>query len=79
MKQTTTSTLDLEHRQPGSRLERLAGQGRLDILDLIRGVAALLVLAGHLLAYVFQNHGEASPTGVLLSTFYFATELVADL
>ena len=43
------------------------------------GVAALLVLAGHLRAYVFQNHGEASPTGVLLSTFYFASELVADL
>ena len=48
---------------------------RLDSLDLVRGLAALLVLAGHLRAYVFQSYGEASQMGVALKAFYFATGL----
>ena len=49
--------------------------GRLDSLDLVRGIAALLVLAGHLRAYVLQSYGEVSPAGVLVSAFYFVTGL----
>ena len=48
---------------------------RLDTLDLVRGLAALLVLAGHLRAYVFQSYGEALQMSVALKVFYFATGL----
>jgi peptidoglycan/LPS O-acetylase OafA/YrhL len=65
----------LERRQPGLKLDTFAVPGRLDSLDLVRGVAALLVLMGHLRAYVLQSYGEASPTGMLLSAFYFVTGL----
>lgn len=52
---------------------------RYDCLDLLRGVAAILVLAGHLRAYVFQNFTEATLAGagtsIFVKTFYFATGL----
>jgi peptidoglycan/LPS O-acetylase OafA/YrhL len=48
---------------------------RLDSLNLVRGVAAMLVLTGHCRAYVFQDYGEASPTGIVLGAFYFVTGL----
>jgi peptidoglycan/LPS O-acetylase OafA/YrhL len=48
---------------------------RLYSLDLVRGLAALLVMVGHLRAYIFQNYGEVSDTGVLLKAFYFVTGL----
>ena len=52
---------------------------RYDCLDLLRGCAALLVLAGHLRAYVFQNFAEASSageaSGLLVKAFYFVTSL----
>jgi peptidoglycan/LPS O-acetylase OafA/YrhL len=48
---------------------------RVDSLDLVRGIAALLVMAGHLRAYVFQSYDEISQTGVALKAFYFVTGL----
>jgi peptidoglycan/LPS O-acetylase OafA/YrhL len=52
---------------------------RYDCLDLLRGCAALLVLTGHLRAYVFQNFNEAMAagmgSGLLVKAFYFATSL----
>jgi hypothetical protein len=52
---------------------------RLDHLDLLRGLAALLVLAGHLRAYIFQSAVDLEQAGlqlgVLGKVFYFATEL----
>jgi peptidoglycan/LPS O-acetylase OafA/YrhL len=52
---------------------------RLDHLDLLRGLAAFLVLAGHLRAYVFQSFPEIDKAGAQLSAFvkafYFATGL----
>jgi peptidoglycan/LPS O-acetylase OafA/YrhL len=52
---------------------------RLDHLDLLRGFAALLVLAGHLRAYIFQSfvdlEQEGAHAGVLVKVFYFATGL----
>jgi peptidoglycan/LPS O-acetylase OafA/YrhL len=48
---------------------------RLDSLDLVRGLAALLVLVGHLRAYIFQSYGEVAQMGVALKAFYFVTGL----
>jgi peptidoglycan/LPS O-acetylase OafA/YrhL len=52
---------------------------RLDWLDLIRGGAALLVLAGHLRAYIFQSFSQLSEAGIHVSmidkVFYFVTSL----
>jgi peptidoglycan/LPS O-acetylase OafA/YrhL len=48
---------------------------RLDNLDLLRGVAAFLVLASHLRAYIFQSFGELAHTDVLTRAFYFTTGL----
>ena len=40
---------------------------------MVRGLAAILVLAGHLRAYLFQSYGELSDPGLLSQGFYFAT------
>lgn len=57
----------------------MSNQSRLDTLDLLRGCAALLVLSGHLRAYVLQSHAELLQSGVHLGVlgqmFYFATGL----
>lgn len=52
---------------------------RLETLDLLRGFAAFLVLAGHLRAYVFQSFARLDQAGehfgTLVEMFYFATSL----
>ena len=48
---------------------------RLDNLDFLRGLAAFLVLAGHLRAYIFQSFGELEQAALLTKAFYFATGL----
>jgi peptidoglycan/LPS O-acetylase OafA/YrhL len=48
---------------------------RLDNLDLLRGIAALLVLAGHLRPYIFQSYDELLHGGLPIKTFYFITGL----
>jgi peptidoglycan/LPS O-acetylase OafA/YrhL len=52
---------------------------RLLNLDLIRGLAALAVLAGHLRAYVFQSYpdlqGSTESVNAILKAFYFITGL----
>jgi peptidoglycan/LPS O-acetylase OafA/YrhL len=48
---------------------------RLYHLDLLRGGAAFLVLAGHLRAFVFQGYGELAYANVPIKAFYFATGL----
>jgi peptidoglycan/LPS O-acetylase OafA/YrhL len=52
---------------------------RLDVLDLLRGVAALLVLAGHLRAYLFQSYFDLQRSGAdltwIVKSFYCATAL----
>ncbi|MDA9297870.1 acyltransferase [Pseudomonadales bacterium] len=47
------------------------------ILDLIRGVSALLVCAGHLRASLFESYSESSKSGasILMKVFYFITSL----
>ncbi|PWB84443.1 MAG: acyltransferase [Methylocystaceae bacterium] len=44
-------------------------------LDMIRGLAALLVLAGHLRAFQFRGYAEVSAAypGVIVKAFYFVT------
>lgn len=44
-------------------------------LDFLRGLAALLVLAGHLRGYTFKSFRELSHTDTLTSAFYFITGL----
>ena len=52
---------------------------RLDNLDLLRGLAALAVLGGHLRAYIFQSYSDLEQAGVqigvVVKAFYFATGL----
>ena len=50
---------------------------RLDHLDLLRGIAALLVLTSHLRIYLFQNYGDLDPAyhSLVTQAFYFATAL----
>jgi peptidoglycan/LPS O-acetylase OafA/YrhL len=45
------------------------------ILDLIRGLSALLVMLGHLRGFIFLDYDELGGTGVLTKGFYFATGL----
>ena len=45
------------------------------ILDLIRGLSALLVMLGHLRGFVFKDFGELQSPGLLTKLFYFATGL----
>lgn len=46
---------------------------RSDSLDLIRGLAALFVMAGHVRTVFFVPFGEAGDVGVIYSAFYFLT------
>lgn len=47
---------------------------RLAHLDMLRGVAALLVMSGHLRAFVFQNYGALPEAqGPFVKAFYFMT------
>ncbi|MBV9827114.1 MAG: acyltransferase [Alphaproteobacteria bacterium] len=48
---------------------------RLEHLDFLRGAAALLVLAGHLRSYLFQNYAELGHANLLLGGFYLVTGL----
>lgn len=44
-------------------------------LDLLRGVSALLVCAGHIRNFLFVDYGEVESPGLLGKLFYFATGL----
>ncbi len=46
---------------------------RLEHLDMLRGIAAMLVLANHLRAYVFVGHGSLNETNLVTTIFYAAT------
>jgi peptidoglycan/LPS O-acetylase OafA/YrhL len=48
---------------------------RLDNLDLLRGIAAFLVLSGHLRSYIFQSYGELTHDTLLIRVFYLITGL----
>jgi peptidoglycan/LPS O-acetylase OafA/YrhL len=52
---------------------------RLDFLDLIRGLAALLVLGGHLRAYIFESYALLDHSnvqaGIFAKFFFFVTGL----
>ena len=48
---------------------------RLDHLDMLRGIAAFLVLSGHLRAYLFQSFGELTHADAPTLAFYFITML----
>lgn len=48
---------------------------RLSNLDLLRGLAALFVCAGHLRAFLFVDFGQVSSPGVVDRLFYLATGL----
>jgi peptidoglycan/LPS O-acetylase OafA/YrhL len=45
------------------------------LLDLVRGVSALLVMLGHLRGFLFVDFGELERVGYLTKMFYFATGL----
>jgi peptidoglycan/LPS O-acetylase OafA/YrhL len=49
-----------------------ASAGRLPHLDMLRGLAALAVCAGHLRAFLFVDYG-ASPGGAVTKAFYLLT------
>ncbi len=44
-----------------------------EMLDLIRGLSALIVLAAHIRGFIFQDLGELVAPGPLTKVFYFAT------
>ena len=46
---------------------------RLNNLDMLRGIAAFLVLSGHLRSYIFKNYDEFAQASLLDKAFYFAT------
>ena len=52
---------------------------RLDHVDLLRGLASLLVLAGHLRGFIFQSNADllrdGAQLGALVKFFYFTTGL----
>jgi len=48
---------------------------REDILDLVRGLSALLVMFGRLRAFMFLHCGDLRSPGFLTTSFYFATGL----
>ena len=45
------------------------------ILDLVRGVSALLVMLGHLRAFLFLDRGESGASGLVANGFYLITGL----
>ena len=45
------------------------------ILDLVRGLSALLVMLGHLRGFVFEDFGDLKNVGIFTRIFYFATGL----
>jgi len=57
----------------------MSGPTRLAHIDFLRGAAAILVLAGHLRAFLFQSFTELEQAGLhvglLAKVFYFATGL----
>jgi peptidoglycan/LPS O-acetylase OafA/YrhL len=54
----------------------MSKMSRLDSLDLLRGLAALLVLAGHLRSYIFLDLAQAGvESGIPVKVFYFVTGL----
>lgn len=48
---------------------------RLSNLDLLRGLAALAVCAGHLRAFLFVDFGQVASAGIIDRAFYLATGL----
>jgi peptidoglycan/LPS O-acetylase OafA/YrhL len=48
-------------------------KGRDEILDLIRGLSALMVLAAHIRGFVFCDLGELANPNLLTKAFYFLT------
>jgi peptidoglycan/LPS O-acetylase OafA/YrhL len=45
------------------------------MLDLVRGLSALVVMAGHLRAFIFEDFGNLATPGPLSKIFYFITGL----
>ena len=43
------------------------------ILDLVRGISALLVMLGHLRAFLFVDYADAGPVNVIWKGFYLVT------
>ena len=60
----TGSTLEYSAQSRGNRLEHL---------DMLRGLAALLVLANHLRAYILVGYGSLSEPNPVTTLFYAAT------
>src|SRR5215469_10692351 len=59
-----------------NRNQRLSGGDvRLEHLDFLRGLAAFLVLGGHIRAYVFANYTSLSEPGAAAKLFYGVTGL----
>ncbi len=46
-----------------------------ELLDLVRGLSAVLVLVAHVRAFFFKDFGELSDPGVIDKAFYFLTSL----
>lgn len=59
----------MERRQ-NAKLKRM--KHRDSILDLIRGLSALLVMLGHLRGFIFLDFGELQSHGLLTKVFYLA-------
>lgn len=51
------------------------GEGKSAFIDLVRGLAAFAVAAGHLRQFIFVDFGEINRPSFLAKLFYFATSL----
>jgi peptidoglycan/LPS O-acetylase OafA/YrhL len=58
-----------------NELDRRAGPLRLEHIDMLRGLAAFLVLCSHLRAYTFTNFSSLTSPGLFTKIFYGATGL----
>jgi peptidoglycan/LPS O-acetylase OafA/YrhL len=61
--------------QTAQKLAGVARTRRLEHLDMLRGLAAMLVLGNHLRAYVFVNYGSLGEANAVTTLFYAATGL----
>ena len=66
-----TNVFNLHHNLPGDK----APNHRLANLDLLRGLAALLVCAGHLRAFLMVDFGQITSPNTFHRLFYLATGL----
>ena len=56
-------------------MDRQPNPMRLEHLDMLRGLAAGLVLCGHLRAFTFANFGSLADPGLVTTAFYAVTSL----